>query len=99
LLWGAEGEKGPRFIAAMGWHDARAVRALEPKGQQDFLQRVTLRSRWSSAMRVSLKEYRRERWDRYWHGPKKPHDVESMTEKEFDTEVDKLIRGEDDEKK
>jgi hypothetical protein len=50
-------------------------------------------------MRVSLKEYRRERWARYWHGAKKPHEVESMTEEEFDTEVDKLIRGDEEEKK
>ena len=46
---GAEGEKGPPFIAAKRWHDARAVRALELKARQDFLQRVTLRSHWSSA--------------------------------------------------
>jgi hypothetical protein len=49
-------------------------------------------------MRVSLKEYRRERWARYWHGPKKQHDVESMTEEEFDTEADKLIRGDEEDK-
>jgi hypothetical protein len=49
VCFGGRGREGPPFIAAMGWHDARAVRALEPKGQQDFLQRVTLRSHWCSA--------------------------------------------------